>query len=286
MVALTKRNERLSKTRIADMIDKAGDTSGYPRYYLGMSGLGNSCMRALWFGFRWPHKGSISGRTNRIFNVGHAAEHDLVKSLESVGIECWNVCEDQDEFVDGHGYIKAHPDGYARNIPGAEKTVHLLEFKTMNDKSFKDTVKKGVEVSKPIYYAQMVLYMYKKGLTRALFMAVNKNDSSYYLERIKNNDSFAKELLSKGQDIIFSENFNDFPRIGTNKQSWYECKWCNYSDVCFGDNSGLEPNCRNCSDCNLLGEGKFACGEDSDRVLKVEEQEKGCEKHDYLECFK
>lgn len=285
MASLKGYNERKEKKEIINLIDEAGKTIGYPRYYIGLSGLGGSCIRALWFTFRWAAKGELPGRTNRIFRTGHLAEETMVEDLRSIGIKCWNVLDDQDEFVDLHGYSKGHPDGYAKNIPGAEKTDHLLEFKTMNDKAFKDVVKKGVKESKPVYYAQMCLYMYKKRLTRALFMAVNKNDSSYYTERVHANNSFAKELLRKGESILFSEDFNDFERIGNNTPEWYECRWCNYSEICFGEKSLVEKNCRTCNHCDLIGEGKFSCNI-REKELNLKEQEEGCQVHDFMRCFK
>ena len=286
MADLSSYKERKKKKRIVDLIDEAGKTSGYPRYYIGLSGLGNPCLRKIWFDFRWFKKGEINGRTNRIFRTGHLAEHTIIEDLESIGIKLWNILDDQYEFVDCYGYAKGHPDGFCINVPTAEKTEHLAEFKTMNDKAFKDVVKNGVKKSKPIYYAQMALYMYKKELTRALFVAINKNDSSYYIERVKADNDYAKELLEKGNSIVFSEDYNDFPRIGNNSKSWYECKWCNYIDICFGDHSEIEKNCRNCNSCNLIGDGKFACGELYDKELNLKHQEEGCEKHTFLECIK
>ncbi len=284
MASLKSFNERKELCKIVNLIDTAGITKSYPRYYIGLSGLGGGCLRSLWFSFRWFAKSETPGRTNRIFRTGHLSEETMVADLMSIGIECWNVLENQDEFVDIYGYAKGHPDGYGKNIPGSEKTVHLLEFKTMNDKAFKDVVKNKVKKSKPVYYAQMILYMYKKGLTRALFMAINKNDSSYYTERVHADNNFAKELLRKGETIVFSEDFNDFERIGSGKPSWYECKWCDYSDICFGDFSKVEKNCRTCRTCALIGDGKFSCNEKKELSLK--EQEKGCDNHKFLECIK
>jgi len=275
MASLKKFNESQKKRKIVELIDSKGTTKGYPRAYIGMSGLGG-CVRSLWYSFRWVKQGEISGRTNRIFNVGHAAEETMVKDLESIGIECWNVLDDQAEYECAFGYSKAHPDGACKNIPGEKNVNYLLEFKTMNDSSFKDTVKNGVKKSKPIYYAQMVLYMHFGGFGKALFMSMNKNNSEYYTEIVNCNEEYAKELVSKAESIVWCEDPSELPRIGNNTKQWYECKWCNYNDICFGDLSELEENCRNCENCNLLGEGKFGCELKNDAVMTLEEQIKGC----------
>ena len=285
MASLKSYNERIEKCKITSLIDAVGGEESLPRHYIGLSGLGGSCTRSLWFTFRWVAKGSLNAKTLRIFAYGHYAENIMIDALESIDIELWNTLEDQDEFVDCYGYAKGHPDGYCKNVPGAEKTTHLVEFKTMNDKSFNDTKKNGVKKSKPVYYAQMVLYMYKKNLTRALFMSVNKNNSEFYTERVKCDNDFAKELIRKGESIVFSENYNEFSRIGNNSQSWYECKWCGYNSICFGKEKVKEKNCRTCKNCNLLGDGKFGCGINDDYILSVEEQANGCESHIFMECF-
>ena len=44
-------------------------------------------------------------------------------------------------------------------LPGAEKTVHMLEVKTSSDKLFKVLQKEGVEKAKPEHFAQMQIYM-------------------------------------------------------------------------------------------------------------------------------
>jgi len=289
MASLKSFNERVSKNRLVEMIDSKGSEPDYPREYLGMSGLGN-CIRSLWFGFRFVKKGSINARTARIFAYGHIAERAMIEALESIGIELWNTLDNQDEFTDIFGYSKAHPDAYGKGVPGSEKTVHLIEFKTMNANSFKDTVKKGVKASKPVYYSQMALYMYKKNLTRALFVAINKNTSELYTERLHSDNAHAKELLEKGTTIVFCEDYNELPRIGNDSSSWFQCKWCDYNDICFGKEKVKEVNCRTCINMDLIGEGKFACSLDKSQEngydLSTDEQKKGCEKHEFMECFK
>jgi len=129
----------------------------------------------------------------------------------------------------------------------------------------------------------MTLYMHYSKTTRALYMMYNKNDSSYYTERIKYDKDLALELISKAQDIIFSENPNDFQRIGSGKPSWFMCKWCSYSDVCF-EKTKPHKNCRTCINCDLIGECKFQCSKDG-KELSLEEQAKGYNNNKYLECF-
>ena len=245
-----------------------------PRSYLGMSGLGGKCSRAMWYGFRLCSKRYITPRENRLFQRGHREEPIIVADLEAAGMVHY---DDQAEVIDGHGHIKGHCDGKLRNVPDAPKTDHLAEFKTANDKNFKDMVKKAVKKSKPVYYGQMVLYMYKFRLKRALFVMVNKNDDKRYYERVSCDNKHAKELIQKGIDIISSE--VPLEKIGSS--TWFECKWCDHYELChFG--AQPEKTCRSCMFCDIHNEGKWACSM-RDTWLTWEVQQKGCSAYRLME---
>lgn len=277
-------SERQNKKNIVDLIDKTNETTGLPRHYLGMSQLGNKCMRALWYYFRWVSKGTVDGRINRIFQTGHKAEADMVKDLESIGIECWDTLDAQDAFKCVSGHCQGHGDGKAKNIPGAEKTTHLLEFKTSSDKYFKAIVKNGVEKEKYTHYCQMILYMHFSNLNRALYMVYNKNDSSYYTERIKSDNKLAKELIRKAENIIMCEDVSEFQRIGNGKKSWYECKFCGFKDICFKEEKALK-NCRTCKNVNIIQDGGWECNLTNEHLSIEEQAKEDCEFHKLLDCL-
>ena len=273
------------KTRIVDMIDKAGTTKDLPRPYLGMSQLGEECLRKLWLYFRWTAETEIDGRVNRIFAVGHAAEADMIKSLESIGVETWGTLDAQAGFSAFSDHCRGHSDGMAKGIPGAEKTTHLLEFKTSSDKYFKTVKKKGVQVEKPLHYAQMALYMHFSGATRALYMVYNKNTSEYYTERVNANEEFAKDLIFKAGLVIHSEDVNDFKRIGSGTPSFFKCRFCDFKEVCFNE-AKAHKNCRTCVHADVVDDGKWACSRHGLDDVSTENQAKGCGSHEYLDCLK
>lgn len=80
----------------------------------------------------------------------------------------------------------------------------MLEFKTHAAKSFVDLVAKGVQRSKPQHYAQMQIYMRLTGMTRAMYLAVNKDNDDLYVERVEVDGDFADRLLAKAGRIIFA----------------------------------------------------------------------------------
>lgn len=282
MVDFTKYNQE-EKNKIPNLIDKVNTTESLPRPYLGMSQLGDSCYRKLWYYFRWTYKDKIDGRVNRIFQVGHKAEVDMINALESIGVKTWDTLDDQAGFQAVQNHCRGHSDGMALGIPGAEKTTHLLEFKTSSDKYFKQIVKNGVQKVKPIHVAQMQLYMYFSKTTRALYMVYNKNDSSYYCERIDADKFIAEDLISKAEDIITTDDVNTFPKIGNGSPSYYECKFCNAADLCHFNDKPVKT-CRTCTSADIIDDGKWQCSINK-KILSTDDQAKACDCYNVLECF-
>lgn len=238
------------------------------RSYLGMSQIGHECSRYLWYHFRWAYQAEFPARMIRLFNRGHREEPEVIKELEKIGITCHSM---QAEFVAGWGHIKGHCDGMCDGVIEAPKTTHLLEIKTMSDKYFKEMVKKGCKAAKPIYYGQCQVGMHGYSLKRALFIAVNKNDDSWYIERIRYNKDEAKELIAKGEGIILS----DVPPIKVYKPTWYLCKFCDARFVCHY-NSAFDVTCRTCKHVSIEKFGKWVCG-DTGLELDEDAQKAACE---------
>jgi hypothetical protein len=221
------------------------------RPYLGMSDLGHSCPRYLWYTFRWCYEKKIERRILRLLERGKREEQVIINELKRIGIICY---DEQKEFVMIEGHCKGHIDGICIGVKEAPKTKHLLEIKTMAEKYFKKTKKEGIKISKPIYYAQVQIYMYKFELTRTLFICVNKNNDELYIERIKLDKQFAEELEIKVEDIISS----NIPPIKTFSPTWYECKFCDANLICHYGKE-IEKNCRTCKHSDLFENGKWQC---------------------------
>lgn len=249
------------------------------RPYLGCSKLGHQCDRYLWFSFRWAYKGKlISAQKQRLFDRGHREEPAIIKELNRIGIKCY---DDQKECIMAFGHCKGHCDGIGINVPEAPKTEHLLEFKTMNDKNYKDLIKNGLRASKPIYFAQMQIYMRKLNLTRALFIAANKNNDQIKALRVKLDAGFADDLERKAEAIILL----DGPPVKQFKPTWFECKWCDANDICH-KGVEVERNCRTCNNCDLLTDGEWACSHHHDLKLATDQQRIPCDSYTKLVSLK
>lgn len=240
----------------------------YPREYrkyLGMSELGHSCSRYLWYSFRWAFSEEIPARMMRLFDRGHREEEAIIKQLTNIG---YTVFDQQREFVAFHGHVMGHWDGGVKGVIEAPKTPHVLELKTMKEQEFKKLIKSNVQSAKPIYYAQSQLYMHFSQYTRTLFIAVNKNNDAYYVERIRYNKDHALNLISRGERVVLEEE----PPPRQFKPTWYECKFCSAQDIChFG--KAMRINCRTCRHVGPALDAKWDCdihGEDISRDVMRE----------------
>jgi len=277
-------------TRIYDWHKKTGDAEER-RTYLGGSILGTECERELWYAFRWCSFPDFSGRSYRLFETGDAEEPRLVRDLRAIGVEVYDVDPDTDEqfgvsAIGGH--VKGHLDGIALGILEAPKTWHVLEFKTHGEKSYKELEKKGVKESKPVHYAQMMLYMGLMKLTRALYLAKNKNTEEIYGERIRfDADEFAR-LKAKAKRIVEASHP---PERISNRQDSFACRFCDANELCWNTNTEKavalsEVSCRSC--CHATPEtdesdkrnvnGRWTCNRHN-RDLTKQDQMNACDDH-------
>lgn len=232
------------------LIDKgltAEQTKQTSRDYLGASRLGVSCDRALQFEYTDTPKDkdqNFTGKTLRIFQAGHVFEELMINWLRLAGINLITQKQNGNQFgfsVAG-GKVKGHIDGVIVDAPqDLEFNFPMLwECKSLNDKSWKDVVKKGLVVSKPIYAAQVAIYQaYMEssivGISKnpALFTAINKDTAEIHFELIP----FDQELAQKSSDravkiLCATEAHELLPRIATDS-SHFECKFCPWQERCW-----------------------------------------------------
>jgi len=247
------------------------------RPYLGLSQIGNGCHRFLQYYHYWCFQSSYSNRVKRLFGVGHSAEETMIADLKKVGI---NVTNQQQSIVATGGHWRGHTDG--SSIWGLRE--YLVEFKTHNDKSFKDLIKKKVKLSKPGHYGQCQSYMGYLKLKACIYMALNKNDSTYYIEIIEFDPEYFEDSKRKEGEIIMSDVL--LPKIGTGTSTWFECKMCDARNVCHKGKDPLK-SCRSCEFVDVLDEGKWACTKSlTEKILSVDEQRAACYLYEVGDIFK
>lgn len=248
------------------------------RPHLGASQIGRPCSRQLWYAFRWCKKPSFEGRMMRLFERGQREEDILVSLLRKIGATVsTHAPATGKQYAFGDAHFGGSMDGAAKNLPDAPKTWHVLEFKTHNIKSFKLLEKSGVKEAKPEHYSQMQMYMHWTGMTRALYLAVCKDDDRLHAERIDHDAEHCARLIEKADYIVFTP--EPPPGISADP-SYYLCKMCDMSSLCHGTDAPL-PTCRSCLHSTPEKDGTWSCAH-LGLALGADAQKQGCDAHRFI----
>ena len=251
-----------------------------PRLHFGISLSGDKCERKLWLLFRWSIIEHFDNRMLRLFRRGQNEELQMCKDLKSAGVELKYTLDDQLHLNFG-SQVGGSPDGIGRGFIEAPSKWHIVEFKTHNDKSFKNLQSYGVFKSKIKHYTQVQSYMYKTSeqldlnIDRAFYLAANKNNDEYYSERIKLNKDFAVNNIERAQRIAMSERM---PEPMIKNPAWFECKWCPCYDFCYKKQLTKQVNCRTCLHSTPQKNGSWYC-EHWSATIPPEGQYQGCRAH-------
>lgn len=248
------------------------------RPHLGGSQIGHHCDRFLWYQFRWAAGEDFSGkgRLLRLFDHGKHEERRLIDDLRATGATIYPVDPEtgrQWTFTAFGGHFGLSLDATGKGFPDTD-AWRLLEFKTANDKSFNELLKKGVADWNPQYYAQVIVGMELSGLKKCLHITVNKNTDEIYAESIKPNSTGAKRLLDRAERIIFA---NEPPERCSDDPSWWQCKMCPMYDICHGKRVA-EVNMRTCVHATPTRDGRWKC-EKCGQYKTTEEQRQPCTHH-------
>jgi hypothetical protein len=206
------------------------------RDYLGASIIGDECLRKVQLQYL-QHDGDFPAQALRNFAVGHALEPLVAQWLRIAGfyLRLKNNDGKQFGFSVAGGRIAGHVDGIICAGPDFCKYPCLWECKTMNSNRWKDVTRRGLLVSKPLYHAQIQLYMayMKLDETPCLFTAFNKDTSELYFELIPFDSETAQRYSDRATLILqASEHDETLPRISEDP-SFHTCKMCAYRKICL-----------------------------------------------------
>jgi hypothetical protein len=245
--------------------------------------IGKPCERAIFYDFRWvtPPE-TFSARTLRIFESGHIAETRVIKWLRDAGLNVEDrnpETGDQFEYTSCDGHFVGKLDGIVTGVKEAPKTPHVLEIKSMNDKNFSQLKKHGLAVAKPEYLAQIQSYLHISGHTRALFIAVNKNDDELYSERLHYDAAHATALMARAERIKAAN--EPLAKLTEDPQAFI-CRFCSSAPVCHLQGGVVPRNCRTCLHSEPFRQGPAWFCHRHEMILGLDDQKLGCPKHLFL----
>ena len=248
--------------------------SHYDSLGISVGEIGTECDRALFYSLRWASQPEeLTGQKISIFRTGDMWEERLVADLRSIGCEVWGQ---QDRIRLVHGFVRGKCDGKAIGVPEAPCTEHLCEFKSSNDKNFKEIVAKKCKDAKPLHYAQCQIGMHMFGLSRCLYLVVNKDNDKRHSERIHYDVDYCLRTLARAERIIFSDTP---PSRLSEDPEFFKCRFCKHHAVCHGREMP-RVSCRSCIHVQPErgGDCQWSCARWS-KPLSLDEQRESCPAH-------
>lgn len=282
MVAIPKRPEQQIVDRIYKTYEdrEAAENAARGGVYLGRLGassIGEECLRMLWLDWRGYARKAFPGRLLRLFGTGHWQEDRVVADLKAAGLQVWEKDSEgrQFEFTDATGHLVCKVDGVVKGVPESSDKAHVLEVKTHNQSNFNAVVKHGVQKSKPLHYVQMQTGMMLSEMTRALYVALCKNDEAYEVQRVRTDREVQRQVERK---VIKLVEARMRPAMISDDPDSFTCKFCDMKGVCHGKEEPLK-HCRTCGHCEPAAEGKWVCSLYGE--LTTDQQRQGAECPDW-----
>jgi len=216
------------------------------RNYLGFSGIGDECMRKVWYDFRGYDGTVIPGRVKMIFDLGHKIEELSCHYLRLAGYKLEHAWPDEQmSFSAINGLFRGHPDGV---IHGVTAKPHMLEIKSANKNRFEQFKKKGFAHDQK-YHAQIQLCMMYAGLERGFVFIYCKDNCDIHIERMYYDEKIALHFYDVAGTIIASPH----PPERGHKETDIKCNWCHHNMRCWS-NMGIQKR-KTCGTCQHLKSG-------------------------------
>lgn len=226
------------------------------RPYLGLSGLGENCIRKVWYQWRHCFKPVFPPRMHRLFRRGDREEFVFVWMLRGIGFTLFEFDENGKQFSveDFEGHLKGNLDGVGKAPKkfwkkGTKPVPFLTEYKTANAKKFEEFRKYGVKKTNPKYYGQIQGYCGHMDLAGALFCVVCKDDDELYFEWVPAKPREFAALQEKAEEIITAQSPPERRQFAS--PSYWDfkksdgCKYCDALGLCFKGASS-QKICRTC----------------------------------------
>ena len=208
------------------------------RNYLGASRIGEPCARRLCYELMHipvDDGAEFSGRMLRVFEAGHRFEEMTIRWLRLAGFDLRTHKRNGEQFgfSVAEGRFRGHIDGVIVGGPDVDIEFPVLfEHKAVRSSSWHDMVKQGVKVSKPIYWAQVQIYMAYLAVERTLFVALDKDTQALRHELVSFDPAAAQALSDKAVAVIRAVEARELlPRV-SDDPDFFICTFCPYRVRC------------------------------------------------------
>lgn len=210
-----------------------------PRDYLGGSRVGEPCARKLVYEVAHAPKDpgrDFDGGILRVFDAGHQFEALSIRWLREAGFDLRDRGPDggQFGFAAAGGRLRGHADGVI--VVGPDVGLRwpaLWEHKALGQRSWTDLVKRGLRLSKPVYFAQVQLYMAYLELEVALFTALNRDTLALHHEAVPFDAAEAQRLSDQAVGILRAVEAGELPPRVAQAADFYLCRLCPYAVRCW-----------------------------------------------------
>jgi hypothetical protein len=208
-----------------------------PRDYLGGSRVGEPCARKLVYEITHaPKDRDFDAGILRVFDAGHQFEALTIRWLRMAGFDLRDRRPDGQQFgfATAGGRLRGHVDGII--VSGPDVGVRwpaLWEHKALGQKSWTDLVKRGLRLSKPIYFAQVQLYMAYLVLEVALVTALNRDTLVLHHEAVPFEAAEAQRLSDHAVDVLRAAEAGELPPRIAQAPDFYLCRFCHYATRCW-----------------------------------------------------
>jgi hypothetical protein len=228
---------------------RARDRAQPPRRYVSTSGLGRECLRQIQYDYLGVPKDEgreFEPKTLRIFEAGHRAEDIVAAWLRAAGFDLRTQRADGRQFgfsaLDGR--FRGHIDGCLISGPVTMALPALWENKAVGAGVWKELVKRGVVLARPIYAAQIALYQAYLDLpNQALFTALNRDTFELHCELVSFDAGLAQRASDRAVEIVRASEAEELlPRAAVDRTSavcrggWAGAEWhapCAWQDRCW-----------------------------------------------------
>jgi len=197
-----------------------------PRHYVSSSGLGRECLRQIQYDYlavpKDPDRDFDPG-TLRIFEAGHRGEEVVAGWLRAAGFDLRTGHADGRQFgfsaLDGR--FKGHIDGCLLGGPAPMAFPALWENKAVGAAPWKEIVKRGVVLARPVYAAQIALYQAYLDLpSPALFTALNRDTWELHAELVLFDGVLAQAMSDRAVHVVRASEAEELlPRAAADRSS-------------------------------------------------------------------